>query len=363
MNECSHCLLREAFAREFPLVHGEGAALSIFCKGREIFHAETGEAREGMAWTVDTLVPIFSATKPASAACLLQVLLEKGCGPQTPIGDIWPAFPAPHGTVEQLLSHQLGLASWACDAPVWDLDACRAAIEASTPLWRPPQHGYHPHTLGPIVDVLMQLLTGERICEFWEARVRRPLDLDFFIGAPESVFSRIAELHPPRLRGPMPDTPFYRAYFDPSSPINRAFHCVSGLPSVRSMNEEIGRRCGCPARGGIASARGLAVFYQALLGETKGSPFSPDVCAWMNRTVVSGHDLTLLQPTAFTCGAMSEPRELFGRGGFGHAGAGGCHAFAECESGISFACVMNGMQIGVLPGERILHLLQAAQFV
>ncbi len=351
--------LSRVFAQEFPAVRGEGAALSIFRKGKEILHIETGEEFEGVAWETDTLVPVFSATKPASAACLLQALLEKGGGPDTMIGDIWPAFPAPHGTVQQLLSHQLGLAAWTREASVFDLDACRAAVEASTPHWAPPQHGYHPHTLGPMVDILMLLLTGGRIADFWEKRVRRPLSLDFFIGAPDAVFSRIALLRLPRLRGPLPSTAFYRAYFNPSSPVCRAFRCVSGLPSARSMNEAIGRRCGCPARGGIASARGLALFYQVLLGEVEGSPFSSPVREWMSRTVVRGNDLTLLQSTAFTCGAMSEPAELFGSNGFGHAGAGGCHAFAEPASGLSFACVMNGMQIGVLPGARMLHLMRS----
>ena len=360
MNHASPRALREVFAREYAAGPGEGAALSIFRRGEEIVHLETGERATGIAWDAGTLVPIFSATKPASAACLLQALLEKGGGPDTVIGDIWPAFPAPHGTVGQLLSHQLGLAAWACEASVFDLAACRAAIEASVPLWQPPQHGYHPHTLGPMVDILMQSLTGQRICEFWETRVRCSSDPDFLIGAPEWAFPRIAELHLPRLRGPLPSSPFYRAYFDPSSPVYRAFHCVSGLPSVRKMNEPLGRRCGCPARGGIASARGLARFYQLLMGEIADSPFSPEVCAWMGRTIVRGNDLTLLQPTAFTCGAMSEPGELFPMGGFGHAGAGGCHAFAIPCKGLSFACVMNGMQPGVLPGERMLRLLQAA---
>ncbi len=351
--------LRETFLREFPATPGEGAALCIFRGGKELLHLVTGEAQIGTPWTPSTLVPIFSATKPASAACLLQALLEKGGSPDTPIGDIWSAFPVPHGTVEQLLSHQLGLAAWAREASVFDLDACRSAVEASSPLWSPPQHGYHPHSLGPMVDILMQLLTGERVKDFWESRVRRPLGLDFFIGLPDSEFPRVAELHLPRLHAPLPSTPFYREYFDTASPVYAAFRCVSGLPSVRSMNEAPGRRCACPARGGIASARGLALFYQALLGEVGNSPFSPVVREWISRTVVRGFDLTLRQSTAFTCGAMSEPAELFGNGGFGHAGAGGCHAFADPSGGFSFACVMNGMQIGVLPGDRMLRILRA----
>lgn len=336
-----------------------GASLSLWRGGQEELTLCTGCVAEGgPAWQPDTLVPVFSATKPAAAACLLTALWECAQGPELELGALWPEFPNPALTVGELLSHQAGLAALAESAPLGDLAACKRAIERSTPLWGPPEHGYHPHTLGPMTDILMLALTGQRISDWWEARVRRPLGLEFYIGhLPETA--AVATLEHAKLRGPLPDTPFFRAYFDPTSAVNRAFRSITGGDSLTQLNSRAFLFCGCPARGGVASARGLAQFYQALMGQLPGSPFPAQVLQWMRTPLCSGPDRTLMQPTTFTCGAMCEPAELFDAGGFGHAGAGGSHAFCHPDTGFSFAFVMNRMEPGVLPGPRVQRLLAA----
>ena len=327
-----------------------GASVSVWKHGLEILTLSGGEG-----WSKDTLVPIFSATKPASALCLLLALHDCCRGPELEVGDIWPAFPAPHCTVGQLLSHQCGLAALAESAPLEDLAACRDAIEKTSPAWLPPQHGYHPQTFGPLVDILLLELTGMRVCEFWEQRIRRPLGLDFYIGLPESEFHRVAQLQAPRLQpGHMQKDEFYKKYFDTGSSVYRAFHSIVGYGTPREMSTPAAWRCGSPAKGGVASARGLAQFYQCLLAD-----FIPtEVRDWLATPQCSGWDNTLQQHTAFTCGAMCEPAYLFPGGGFGHAGAGGSHAFCAPDSGLSFAFVMNRMELGNLPGARVERLLQ-----
>ncbi|MBQ2868939.1 MAG: beta-lactamase family protein [Akkermansia sp.] len=327
-----------------------GASVSVWKHGLEILTLSGGEG-----WSKDTLVPIFSATKPASALCLLLALHDCCRGPELEVGDIWPAFPAPHCTVGQLLSHQCGLAALAESAPLEDLAACRDAIEKTSPAWLPPQHGYHPQTFGPLVDILLLELTGMRVCEFWEQRIRRPLGLDFYIGLPECEFHRVAQLQAPRIQpGYMQKDEFYKKYFDTGSSVYRAFHSIVGYGTPREMSAPAAWRCGSPAKGGVASARGLAQFYQCLLAD-----FIPtEVRDWLATPQCSGWDNTLQQHTAFTCGAMCEPAYLFPGGGFGHAGAGGSHAFCAPDSGLSFAFVMNRMELGNLPGARVERLLQ-----
>ena len=340
---------------------GCAESLCIWQHGREQLLLCSGEAAPGCAWGADTLVPVFSATKPFSAACLLLALHERGLGPELAVGELWAAFPAPQCSVGQLLSHQGGLAYWARSAPFRDMEACRAAIEASSPAWEPPAHGYHPHTYGPLVELLMLALTGQSVAAFWEARVRRPLGLAFYLGLPESEFPRVARLHPPRLHGgALPRRNFYRAYAAPGSSTHRAFHSLTGLASIREMNTPAAWQCACPARGGIASARGLAMAYQALLGELPGSPFcGTPVLSWLTTPLCSGEDLTLLTPTTFSCGAMCGGAPYLGRGGFGHPGAGGFHAFAEPATACSFAYVTGQMQLTTLPTERVQSLISA----
>ncbi len=76
---------------------------------------------------------------------------------------------------------------------------------------------------------------------------------------------------------------------------------------------------------------------------------------------------TLLLPTAFTGGFKADPldshgrkhRALFGPSltAFGQPGAGGSHAFADTENGISFAYVMNQMELGILPNRKAMELV------
>lgn len=324
-----------------------GASVSVWLHGQEILTLHEG-------WPDDSLVPVYSATKPAAALCLLLALHDCCQTPELEVGAIWPAFPAPHCSIAQLLSHQCGLAALAEQAPLDNLDACRAAIERSTPAWLPPQHGYHPQTFGPLVDILMLELSGMRVGTFWEQRLRRPWNLDFYIGLPENEFHRVAALQAPRLQpGYMQQDAFYKKYFDTGSAVYRAFHSITGYGTPREMSTPAAWQCASPAKGGVASARGLARFYQMLMSEAVPAV----VRDWLSTPQCSGWDETLQQPTAFTCGAMCEPAHLFPGGGFGHAGAGGSHAFCTPDTGLSFAYVMNRMELGNLPGSRVTQLL------
>jgi CubicO group peptidase (beta-lactamase class C family) len=93
----------------------------------------------------------------------------------------------------------------------------------------------------------------------------------------------------------------------------------------------------------------------------------------LEQTHTQGNDAVLLAPIAFSAGMMQDPlnedpeseggklRQLYGpsRRAFGHPGAGGSLAFADPENGIAFAYVMNQMEVGALPGERVQGLVRA----
>ena len=131
-------------------------------------------------------------------------------------------------------------------------------------------------------------------------------------------------------------------------------------------------QAGIPAFGGIGTARALAKFYQILAREGKwdGVQVLPSQVVRTAQTMlVNGDDRTLLLPTAFTGGFMTDPRgedgsktrSLFGPSftAYGQPGAGGTHAFADPENGYSFAYVMNQMEAGVLPNRKSLDLVEA----
>ena len=97
--------------------------------------------------------------------------------------------------------------------------------------------------------------------------------------------------------------------------------------------------------------------------------FREESLEWMTGTRSQGWDRVLQAETAFGVGLMRDPvdrlgvklREHFGPSlrAFGHPGAGGSHGFADPETGISFAYVMNQMSPGIFPGEKCLRLVKA----
>jgi CubicO group peptidase (beta-lactamase class C family) len=142
------------------------------------------------------------------------------------------------------------------------------------------------------------------------------------------------------------------------------------MRSLGEINQLEYLQAGLPAFGGIGSARALAKFYQILAqdGVLEGVQVLPARVLRTARAIqTSGHDQTLLLPTSFTGGFKNDPldgggrkqRALFGPSltAFGQPGAGGSHAFADPESGYSFAYIMNQMEGGILPNRKSLDLV------
>lgn len=240
-------------------------------------------------------------------------------------------------------------------------------------MWLPgSQHGYHTRTFGFLLDELVRRLTGQPLGTIWRTAFGDPLNLNLWIGLPTDRLDAVASVFPARNPGGLPDTPFWRAIADPQSFTKIAFSTPSGLASVASMNTPEARQASLPAIGGIGTARALGKWYAMLAngGEMDGRSYlSPDSLAQMSRVLTQGNDVVSLEYTAFSCGFMLDPisdsreklRHLFGpsKRAFGHPGAGGSHAFADPENRISFAYVMNQMELGIFPNAKSLRLVDA----
>jgi len=361
----------DVFERNFR-DHGElGASVSVWRHGEEVLSLAHGwcEREQKRQWTAQTLVPVYSATKGPSAACLLLALHDRGMGPDTEVREVWPGFPVERATFGELLSHQCGLPVLDRRAEVWDEEEVVAAIEAQEPKWRPGEgHGYHPRTFGAMVEHPLKRLTGRRLGEFWLGRIADPLGLDFWIGLPASEFGRVARLYPGKMdREDAANDAFYRAYNTAGTLTRDAFLSPRGLHSTGEMNQPRAWQAGFAGMGGVGSARALAKFYQAAIGAVR-SPLPDSVCRWLAGRRVDGPDLVLLEPTAFSCGCQLDPldgaggklRRLYGPApeAFGHPGAGGSHAFGDPSTGISFAYTMNQMDLSVLPGRKCRDLVE-----
>ena len=204
--------------------------------------------------------------------------------------------------------------------------------------------------------------------EYWRKTFADPLDLDIWIGLPDSEQKRVATIYAAKAGGAASPAEFYRDLATPGTLARKAFTSPRGLHAVAAMNNRENRAMAIVSFGGIGSATSLAKFYAMLAndGELDGHRFfTSDTIVKMTTTLASGIDRVFQIPTAFSAGFMKDPpdarRRIFGPLplAFGHPGAGGSHAFAEPEHGISFAYVMNQMEQSLLPNEKSLRLVGA----
>jgi len=351
-----------------------GAAVSIWQNGKSILELHGGfrDAKRETAWTADTIVLFWSATKGLGSACLLHVLQQRAIELSRRVAEFWPEF-AQAGkretTLAQLLSHQAGLCALDAAVDVLDYPAVIAALERQAPLWPPgTAHGYHARTFGFLLDELVRRLAGITLSQYWRTTFANVLDLDIWIGLPDSEHGRMATIYPAKAGGVASPAEFYRDLATPGTIARKTFTSPRGLHSVTAMNSKENRALPFVSFGGIGSATSLAKFYAMLAngGELDGYRFfTAETIATMTTTLASGRDRVFQIPTAFSAGFMKDPpdtaRRLFGPSpfAFGHPGAGGSHAFADPEHGISFAYVMNQMEQSLLPNEKSLRLVDA----
>jgi CubicO group peptidase (beta-lactamase class C family) len=371
--------LHSALQENFRLGVEVGAAVSVWGSGGEVASVCMGHADAGRSqpWKQDTLVLVWSATKGVASATLLHALESAGRSWNDPVAAFWPEF-ARSGkdqlTVLDVMSHRAGLS--ALDAEGLDMldhDAVVAAFEAQVPKWAPGAfHAYSPRAYGFFADELVRRLQGVSLGEYWRKELAGPAGIDFWIGLPEEEHDRVAQMIAPRPTYLDPEDPFLLALADPSSLTRAAFNSPGGLSGATIMNRSSVRQASLPSLGGIGSASALAKFYAILAGDGSWEGrrlFGPASLRAMRERVVSGYDETLRLPTSFSAGFMLDPlnpsgtksRRTLGPSlyAFGHPGAGGSLAFADPELGIGFAYVMNQMEPGVLPKDRVHRLVRA----
>ncbi|HVF70674.1 MAG TPA: serine hydrolase domain-containing protein [Chthoniobacterales bacterium] len=366
--------LQQLFHENFARFGELGAAVSVWQHGKPLLELHGGfrDANRQHAWTDDTLVLIWSATKGLGSACLLHALQQHRIGLDRQVAEFWPEFAQAgksHGTLGQLVSHQAGLSALDERTDILDYASVIAALEKQKPLWQPgTAHGYHARTFGFLIDEIVRRVTGKRISQYWREFLADPLGLDIWIGLPESEHHRAATTYAAKAGGEQTPAAFYRELASAGTLVHKTFTSPSGLHSVAAMNKPENRALDIVSFSGIGNATSLAKFYAMLAngGDLDGQRyFEPETVALMTTPLASGVDAIFQIPTAFSAGFMKDApesaRRIFGPSpaAFGHPGAGGSNAFADPGSGLAFAYVMNQMERSLLPNEKSLRLIDA----
>ncbi|MGW4228496.1 serine hydrolase domain-containing protein [Streptomyces sp. NPDC004980] len=373
--------VRDAFVRNFEQRGERGAAVTVYRHGRKVVDlwAGTRDVDGTEPWAVDTVQIVRSAGKGIAAAVPLLLHQRGQVDLDAPVGTYWPEFKAngkERVLVRHLLAHRAGLA--ALDGTLTPEEAVDGtsgprAVAAQRPLWEPgTDHGYHAQTYSWLVAELVRRTTGRTIGRWIAEEIARPLGLDFWFGLPADEahrIGRIGPVEPPVTEGNggalrmRPKRSVAEAYRDPASLTRRAFGAIDPFPDE---NDPAYRAAELPGSNGVATARGLARCYAAMIGEVDGHRlFAPATLTLARTEESAGPDRVLVVNTRFGLGYMlhGPAAPLLAPGSFGHPGRGGSLGFADPESGIALGYVTNGLQKGVTADPRAQALVRALRSV
>lgn len=323
--------------------------LAIAQNGEVVESVTLGDAVAGD----DTRYVIFSCTKALVASTVWQLLAEGSLRLEDRVAEHIPEF-GENGkdivTIEHVLLHTSGFPRAPLGPPRWLTREGRLAVFAKWRLnWEPgTRFEYHATSAHWVLAELIARVDGVDHTEAIRRRVLEPLGLTrLALGVPHEQQGDIAPLvHTGQV------------------PTPEEFQAVLGVPGIdlgevteaalMGFNEPESLTVGVPGGGAVSTASDLALFYQALL-HNPGQLWDPKWLTIATSDVRNTFDDALAGgiQTRRTIGLVlagedgQGARRGFGHGNspgtFGHDGAGGQLAWADPETGLSFAYLTNGL--------------------
>jgi CubicO group peptidase (beta-lactamase class C family) len=349
-----------AFEENFTQDLELGAGFCALVEGEVVVDVVGGfcDREKTVPWTHDTLVPVYSTTKPIATIVIARLQDEGLLSFDDPIGWLWPEFTA-HGkdvTIAQALSHQAGVPGFIdpIDPALWlNPPALAAALALLEPMWKPTTaNGYHPLTFGYIAGELAMRAQGRTLGTQLHADVCAPLGLDFWIGLPDEHHPRCAQIMRPRAAPNL----------GPLSPERRAAFLTKWAAPDRGGADW--RRAEIPSANGHGTARAVASLYGVFanngrIGDTE--VISPQTMADFTKPRIKGDDLVLPYNLEWAAGVMRNSNKIYGDNPntLGHSGWGGSGAFGDPDRRVSAAYVMNRQTTALLGDERAARLWKA----
>ncbi|MFK7896527.1 MAG: serine hydrolase domain-containing protein [Myxococcota bacterium] len=357
--------VREAFAENLALRDEVGGAVCILLNGRivvDLWGGHTDQSRT-TPWQPNTLVNAYSVGKGITAILLLGQIERGILDLDSPVSEVWPEFAAGGKdgvTLRHLLAHRGGLPGVrrALHAEaMFSWETMSAALAEQEPYWSPnTDHGYHVNTFGFLVGEPLVRKVGQPFSQILQERLARPLQADFHIGLPVSEHPRVASIVEPE-RAPITDAKAgVKSHMgtgdaETDEMLAGVYFNPVGLSGFGVVNTPDWRSCSIPSTNSHATARSVATIYDAFmrLPPSQGGIVGETLREEATSTQSEGIDRVLGKPSRFGLGFQlsQETRPLGATGaGYGHYGYGGTLGFADPESGLCFAYLMNR------PGQR-----------
>jgi CubicO group peptidase (beta-lactamase class C family) len=370
--------VRDAFVRNFAEHEEVGAGFSLHVEGRKVVDiwGGTADVATGRPYDEDTLQLVFSSTKGATASCI-NLLVQRGLiDIDEPVATYWPEF-AQSGKesvpVRWLICHKTGLPIVDKDLAVEEVlawDPIVEALEVQEPLWEPGSaHGYHALTFGWLLGELIRRVDGRGLGQFFAEEIATPLDLEFWIGLPESEEHRVAPIIGNLLSGGDDVAPELRElleqFIGPESLLRRALTLTNTF-DISDWNTRAVHAAEIGAANGITNARSLSRMYAGLIGSLPDAPgaplFTPEQIELARHRETYDNDRVIYLKTSFGLGYMlaSTFSPFGGAASFGHPGLGGSVGFADPDNDIAVGYVMNRLFQNLAADPRSRGLIKAS---
>ncbi len=329
-----------------------GAQVALARHGQLALYRSYGEARtEPRKEPVSgkTLFLLFSQTKVLTSSAVWALIEEGRLSFMDKIADHLPEF-AKRGkgeiTLHQVMTHQGGFPSGDVTQATWtDHARMRAEVCDLSLDWTPGTRlQYHPRAAHLTQAMVIEAVTGEDYRTVIRERVLAPLGLanEILVGVPPAEQGRCADTEAAE---PRDNSPEFKA-------------------------------AGMPSGGGYATARGVAAFYQMLLGRGRLGDvrlLSPRLVAYVTRNHTGDRPDDAMTGIPMHRGlgphVRGDSERIRGLGTlaapetFGHGGAGTSYSWADPTSGVSFSYLTNYVQPDPwhsLRLDRIANLVHAA---
>ncbi|MEV4637721.1 serine hydrolase domain-containing protein [Actinoplanes sp. NPDC049548] len=338
-----------------------GLQVAAYLDGRLIVNAAAGLADEstGAPVTPDTPFLNYSAGKGLTSA-VVHVLAERGeLDYDLRIADVWPEY-GRHGkqdtTLADALLHAAGVPcppSYTMPQDLLDWDKMCRSIAGMRPVWEPgTRHGLHEWTYGWLVGEVVRRVTQRPISWVLAEEIARPLgaDRELFFGVPPELVNRVARLKDRSWSATLDRLSARVEHFDRVYP-------PAVRPDAALANRRDLLRADIPSTA-VASARGIARVYAALMGEVDGVRLiSPERLATVSAVRTDGPDWTTGAELPKTLGFAARP----GCTRLGWSSAGGGLTGFHPDLGLAVAATRNHLSGDHDdPLESIAGLIQAA---
>lgn len=371
--------VKEEYIRNYTDRKENGSALAIYYKGEKVVDLWGGyrDALTKSKWEENTKVIVFSTTKGLAAICLAMAQSNGWLDYNEKVSTYWPEF-SQNGkeniTVKQLLAHEAGLCLVDEVFEIGDLanfDDIAEIMARQKPLWKPgSQHGYHLATIGMYMNELMRRVDpkGRSIGVFFAEELAKPLNLNFYIGLPDSIPNEeLAKVYYPSIMqfifnmNKMPKK-MRKDFRNKKSILYQSFR----IPEKFNPNSRTTQKVEMPSGNGIGDARSIAKVYSIFAQGAKQFNFKDETFDLLKQAATippaGAFDLVMGLDTYFAYGFIkSGPDFLYGNNQsiFGTPGAGGSFGFADPEHEIGYAYVMSKMGLYLVNDPREVALRDA----